>query len=159
MPRLAQPVNYPNDRWSARVDASEVQEHFDPSVGFATRRNYRRYTPTLIFSPRPASHPYIRRLIFGGSADIQTDTQSVVAGWQSRFRWILRPGNDLYVVSTHNWLNTDFGARGQRSLSRFATLDKRLASQVLYTYRFWITVLGVFGSRSGSSRTLRTEGG
>ena len=26
-------------------------------------------------------------------------------GWQSRFRWIMRPGNDLYVVYTHNWLD------------------------------------------------------
>ena len=268
-------VNYPNDRWSARVDASEVQAHFDPGVGFVTRRNYRRYTPSLVFSPRPADHPYIRRLTFGGSADVQTDlhnalltrafeinaievnfhsqetvafqinptrerldepftltrgitlpvgaeydftryqlraqtgnrrklafngryegggfysgtrsekvvgltvrarpglivyltgewnditlaegtfktklyrvvgetqfspfialvnnvqydTQSAVVGWQSRFRWILTPGNDLYVVYTHNWLD-------QPSLDRFATLDKRLASKILYTYRF-----------------------
>ena len=258
-----------------------MQDHFDPSVGFVTRRNYRRYTPSLVFSPRPNNHPYIRRLIFGGGADVQTnlrnqlltrgfeinvievnfhsqetvafqinptrerldepftltrgltlpvgaeydftryqlraqtanrrklsfngryegggfysgtrsekviglnirarpglivyltgewndirlaegsfktklyravgetqfspfialvnnvqyDTQSAVVGWQSRFRWILRPGNDLYVVYTHNWLDPEPGTRN-RSLDRFATLDKRLASKVLYTYRF-----------------------
>jgi hypothetical protein len=252
-----------------------VQAHFDPSVGFVTRRNYRRYAPALTFSPRPNNHPYIRRFIFGGSADLQTDlrnelltrafevnlveinfhsqetvafqinptrerldepftltrgltlpvgavydftryqlrgqtasrrklsfngryerggfysgtrsekvvnltvrarpglivyltgewndiklaegrfktklyrvvgetqfspfialvnniqydTQSAVIGWQSRFRWIVRPGNDIYVVYTHNWLD-------QPLFNRFETLDKRFASKLLYTYRF-----------------------
>ena len=35
---------------------------------------------------------------------IQFDTVSRVLGWQSRYRWILKPGNDLYVVYTHNWV-------------------------------------------------------
>jgi hypothetical protein len=61
--------------------------------------------------------------------DIQYDTQSAVLGWQSRFRWILTPGNDLYVVYTHNWLD-------QPLLDRFETLNRRFASKVLYTYRF-----------------------
>jgi hypothetical protein len=61
--------------------------------------------------------------------DIQYDTQSGVFGWQARFRWILTPGNDLYLVYTHNWLDDPL-------LNRFATLDKRAASKILYTYRF-----------------------
>jgi hypothetical protein len=61
--------------------------------------------------------------------NVQYDTQSAVIGWQSRFRWILRPGNDVYLVYTHNWLD-------QPALDRFTTLDKRLASKVLWTYRF-----------------------
>ena len=61
--------------------------------------------------------------------NVQYDTQSAVLGWQSRFRWILKPGNDLYVVYTHNWL--DDPLRGS-----FSTLDRRAASKVLYTHRF-----------------------
>ena len=61
--------------------------------------------------------------------NLQYDTQSAVLGWQSRFRWIVRPGNDLYIVYTHNWLE-------DAVVDRFATLDKRVASKVLYTYRF-----------------------
>jgi len=61
--------------------------------------------------------------------NIQYDSQSAVLGWQSRFRWILMPGNDLYLVYTHNWLD-------EPALNRFATLDKRFASKILYTYRF-----------------------
>ena len=49
-------------------------------------------------------------------------------GWQSRFRWILRPGNDIYFVYTHNWLDDP-------ALSRFATLDQRLLETALH-HRF-----------------------
>jgi hypothetical protein len=61
--------------------------------------------------------------------NFQFDSQSSVLGWQSRFRWILKPGNDLYVVYTHNWIDDPL-------LDRFATLDKRAASKVMYTHRF-----------------------
>ena len=60
---------------------------------------------------------------------IQYDSQSSVLGWQSRFRWIMTPGSDLYVVYTHNWQDDPL-------FDRFSTLDNRLASKVLYTYRF-----------------------
>ena len=61
--------------------------------------------------------------------NIQYDSQSNVLGWQSRFRWIMTPGSDLYLVYTQNW-------RDDPLLDRFSTLDNRLASKVLYTYRF-----------------------
>ena len=35
--------------------------------------------------------------------NLQYNTVSRELGWQMRFRWIRRPGNDLYVVYTHNW--------------------------------------------------------
>jgi hypothetical protein len=268
-------LEYPNDRWNASVDAREVQENFDPAVGFVTRRNYRRYTPGLFFGPRPRNSRLIRQYLFGGNLDVQTtlgndllvrsldltafqvnfqsqdffgiwistqderldqpfaisrgitlpqgaeytfnrfrvggqtanrrklavggrfetggfysgarterglnltlrvrpgvivylngewnqirlpqgrfstrlyrfspetqftpwtalvnsvqyDSVSGVVGWQSRFRWILKPGTDLYVVYNHNWLDDPV-------LDRFATLDRRFASKVLYTHRF-----------------------
>jgi hypothetical protein len=268
-------LDYPNDRWNFRFDATEVQANFDPAVGFLRRQNYRRYAPWLRFRPRPRNNPHIRQFWFDGTVDVMTDlrnellnrdleftlfgmqlqsgayvaftatnrrerldapfaisrtitlplgaeydysrfringrtaerrkvsingrfetgqfysgtrtqrqmnlnvrlrpglivyvtgewnrlklaegefstrlyrlvsetqlspfialvndvqydSQSAVVGWQSRFRWILTPGNDLYVVYTHNWLDDPL-------LNRFATLDKRAASKILYTYRF-----------------------
>jgi len=265
---------YPNDRWDARLEMREVQPDFNPSVGFVTRRNYRRYQPQLTFGPRP-NNRWVRRYLLGPALDVQTDlennlllrtltfnlletqlqsqdtfafsmfrtrerldapfaiardivlpagaeyeysrfqfrgqtanrrvlamnwryevgdfysgtrrqsvlgvtlrarpgyilylnaewnevhlaegrfasnlfrivgetqftpfvalvnnlqfdTVSRVAGWQSRFRWIVKPGNDLYVVYTHNWLEDPVR-------DRFATLDRRFASKVLYTHRF-----------------------
>ena len=61
--------------------------------------------------------------------NIQYDTQSAVLGWQSRFRWIVKPGSDLYFVYTHNWVDHPLQ-------NRFDTLDRRAASKVLYTHRF-----------------------
>jgi hypothetical protein len=265
---------YPNDRWSGGVNAREVQTNFDPSVGFVTRRDYRRFNQFFGFGPRPNTR-LVRRVQFNGGLEIftdlhnhllernvgitlmnlqlqsqdqvaldvfhnhtrldvpfpiapgitlpmgeaytyrrvavsgqtanrrvlalngrfetgefysgtrrqtvagltirarpgyifslngewndvnlvegrftsnvfrviadsqfspfmavvnniQYDTVSRVMGWQSRYRWIVRPGNDLYLVYTHNWLD-DPVAR------RFVDLDRKFASKVLYTHRF-----------------------
>ena len=61
--------------------------------------------------------------------NIQYDTVTGVMGWQSRYRWIMKPGNDLYLVYTHNWLD-DLVRR------RFVSIDRKFASKVLYTHRF-----------------------
>jgi hypothetical protein len=63
---------------------------------------------------------------------LQYDSVSRALGWQARFRWIQRPGNDLFLVYTHNWQEhlTPLGP------SRFETLDNRLATKLVYTLRF-----------------------
>ena len=61
--------------------------------------------------------------------NLQYDSVSRSLGWQFRFRWITRPGDDLYLVYTHNW--ADAGETG-----RFDTLDRQMAVKVLRTYRF-----------------------
>jgi len=77
-----------------------------------------RVVPELQFSPSVA---WVN--------NIQYDTQSAVLGWQSRFRWIVKPGSDLYFVYTHNWVDDPLQ-------NRLSTLDRRAASKVLYTHRF-----------------------
>jgi hypothetical protein len=61
--------------------------------------------------------------------NFQYDTVSRVLGWQSRFRWIITPGSDLYLVYTHNWEDNP-------TLDRFETVSEQLASKILYTFRF-----------------------
>jgi hypothetical protein len=63
--------------------------------------------------------------------NLQYDTVSRQLGWQARFRWIQRPGNDLFLVYTHNWRETATPAG-----RRFETLDNRAASKIVYTWRF-----------------------
>jgi hypothetical protein len=63
--------------------------------------------------------------------NVQYDSVSRVLGWQSRFRWIVVPGNDIFVIYTHNWLDDRLTPdRG------FRTLDRRGAAKVVYTKRF-----------------------
>ncbi len=60
--------------------------------------------------------------------NLQYDSVTRVLGWQLRFRWILRPGNDIYFVYAHNWL--DDLTRG-----RF-TFDRSAATKIVYTHQF-----------------------
>ena len=63
--------------------------------------------------------------------NVQYDSVSGVLGWQARYRWIVRPGNDVFIVYTHNWVEDPFGPS-----DRFLTLDRRAAAKVVYTKRF-----------------------
>jgi hypothetical protein len=60
--------------------------------------------------------------------NVQYDTVSRVLGLQSRFRWILRPGNDIHFVYAQNWLEDIFTGR--------RTLDRTAATKLVYTHRF-----------------------
>ena len=64
------------------------------------------------------------------SSNIQYDTVSRILGWQARFRWILRPGNDIFFVYTQNWLSDPNGVNG------LETIDRKAASKLVYTHRF-----------------------
>jgi hypothetical protein len=59
----------------------------------------------------------------------QYDNESRVAGLQSRFRWILQPGNDLFVVINRGWRRT-------LDESRFEPLFDRVSAKLQYTVRF-----------------------
>ena len=38
---------------------------------------------------------------------MQYDSVSRILGFQARFRWILRPGNDLFFVVSRGWYRRD----------------------------------------------------
>jgi len=61
------------------------------------------------------------------SNNIQYDTVSRILGWQARFRWIVKPGNDVYLVLLNNWNNLGH---------RFQILDRYVATKLVYTHRF-----------------------
>ena len=66
---------------------------------------------------------------------LQYDDQSELLGLFSRVRWIVKPGNDVFFVYTHNWQYQyldplDPDTRNLQRLSRGASI------KVNYTYRF-----------------------
>jgi len=65
-------------------------------------------------------------------ANFQYDDVSDVVGLFTRFRWILTPGSDLYLVYTHNWGEDPTGLRRYQ----FHTLSRAATMKVNYTYRF-----------------------
>jgi len=61
---------------------------------------------------------------------VQFDNQSRNVGWQSRVRWILKPGNEVFLVFNQGWLQDERGG------FRFRSTDTRLAGKLQYTFRF-----------------------
>jgi hypothetical protein len=57
---------------------------------------------------------------------VQFDTVTRQLGWQSRFRWITTPGNDIFFVYMHNWTDRQ----------ELRTLDRRVSIKVVRTLRF-----------------------
>ncbi|WP_240484985.1 carbohydrate binding family 9 domain-containing protein [Arenibacter latericius] len=64
------------------------------------------------------------------SSNIQFDDVSDLLGTNTRFRWIITPGTDVFLVYNHNWLNNPGVDR------RLITTQKGAAMKVVYTYRF-----------------------
>jgi len=61
---------------------------------------------------------------------VQFDNASRGLGWQSRFRWIMKPGNDLFIVFNQGWQQAAAGGWN------FTAADTKLASKIQYTFRF-----------------------
>ncbi len=61
---------------------------------------------------------------------VQFDNESRNLGWQSRVRWILRPGNELFVVFNQGWLQNERGG------FNFKATGTRVAGKIQYTFRF-----------------------
>ena len=64
------------------------------------------------------------------SSNIQFDDVSEILGTNTRFRWIITPGTDIFFVYNHNWLNSPALNK------RLFTLQQGAAMKVVYTYRF-----------------------
>ena len=78
-------LNYPNDRWNARMSYRVVEKNADPAVGFIERADYRRWNPVVRFGPRPKSHRYIRQVSMETWAEWLTDTSNELLGRAFRF--------------------------------------------------------------------------
>ena len=61
---------------------------------------------------------------------VQFDNRSRNLGWQSRVRWTLQPGNDLFFAFNQGWIHED----GDHL--RFRTEDSKLSAKFQYTFRF-----------------------
>ena len=63
----------------------------------------------------------------------QFDNASNTVGLQVRFRWIVRPGSELFVGYLHDWAEQTDPLAGRR---RWRTLDREAALKGFYTWRF-----------------------
>jgi hypothetical protein len=63
---------------------------------------------------------------------IQYDNRSRNLGWQSRVRWTLRPGNDLFFALNQGWIEEEVGS----GRHEFRTADSKVSAKFQYTFRF-----------------------
>jgi hypothetical protein len=103
------------------------------SMSFSTNQTFARL-PEGRFTARIAtadiSYSASPRLSFSNL--IQFDNRSQNFGWQSRVRWTLQPGNDIFVAFNQGWIQEE---EQNRNL-RFRAQDSKLSGKFLYSYRF-----------------------
>jgi hypothetical protein len=106
-------LNFPNDRWEGSVSFREVQRNFNPTVGFVSRRAFRRYNPAVTYSHRPNNNRWIRRFLFGANIDYTTDLSNELLTRQfelTPFELNTHAGDVVRVVvsPTYERLEEDF---------------------------------------------------
>lgn len=106
-------IDYPNDRWEARMSFTEVQENHAPAIGFTPRTGFRGYGPRLRFAPRPDRHPWLRQMAFGLDADLRTDVENRFLTRRLDFTLLRmelhsQDNFEISVVPTYERLENDF---------------------------------------------------
>lgn len=156
-----QPGDYHSDNWSASVntagrrmlsgsvnversefwggdrDTIDLSGTIRSRGGVSLTANYQRNDVTL---PQGEFDTNLVRLSWAWNlspwiavtGNVQYDDLSDVVGLYARVRWIVQPGNDVFLVWSNNWLYDD----GPLTDSRFTTLSSGGALKLNYTLRF-----------------------
>jgi hypothetical protein len=102
----------PNDVWNWRLGFLEVQEDFDPALGFVPRSDVRRYNGGLTWQPRPGGD-LVRQYEFSIDTVAFTDTDGNLETWDTEvqpFGVFFESGDAtrIEVTQTHEELLGDF---------------------------------------------------
>ncbi|WP_419161460.1 DUF5916 domain-containing protein [Candidatus Palauibacter sp.] len=136
-------VNY-GEFWNGERARVDLNANFRPNPGINFETGYERNAVAL---PQGNFITNLYRLEgswdptpwIGLTNQLQYDDVSRVLGLFMRFRWILKPGNDLYLVYTHNWRNLESGLLDEPAdpeWLQLRTLSRGAAIKLNYTYRF-----------------------
>jgi hypothetical protein len=97
-------------------------------------------TSNQTFARLPQGHFTARILTVQGSYStspflsfsnlVQYDNLSRNLGWQSRARWTMKPGNDVFFVVTQGWI------QDAPNSDRFRAQDGKVSTKIQYTTRF-----------------------
>lgn len=159
-------LNYPNDRWIGSLTYREIQENYEPAVGFVSRTGYRRLNPGLRYQPRPRRHRWIRQFAFGFDLDRQTDMENelLTRKWDFRVFEITTHSQDTFYVSVlpqHERLERDFRIHSTVTLRKGNEYDftrYRFRVQTANKRTLALLVDSEFGgSYSGNRQTYLTE--
>jgi hypothetical protein len=137
-PLSANVTIYYGNYWSGRAEqvTTALTYRLPPwfQIGFNTNQTWARlpegrftarvFTSNISYSASP-------RLSFFNL--FQFDNRSRNLGWQSRVRWTLQPGNDLFVSFQQGWIHA---LQEDGTSRRFRTDDNKLSAKLQYSVRF-----------------------
>lgn len=101
------------------------------TIGLNTNQTFARL-PEGHFTARiiTSSMSYAASPSLAVSNLIQYDNRSRNLGWQSRVRWTLRPGNDLFFAFNQGWIQEETGNL------RFRMQESKMSGKFQYSFRF-----------------------
>jgi hypothetical protein len=119
--------------WTGTLNSYEFEFQFRPFPGINLAAEYKLSKVTAEGS---GFNTNLFRLDLGVdftpdlsfSTNFQYDDVSKLLGTNTRFRWIITPGSDIFLVYNHNWVNDP--------LQAWYTLQSGLALKAVYTHRF-----------------------
>ena len=125
--------------WDGDRDQTEARITFRPNPGISLSTNFEYNSVVMPDGSFTASlyevggdwtpSPWV-----SFTNQLQYDDQSELVGLFARLRWIVKPGNDVYLVYSHNWQYISLLASpNEREL---VTLSRGASFKVNYTYRF-----------------------
>ena len=123
--------------WSGRAEqvTTGITYKLPPrfTIGLSTNQTFARL-PEGHFIARVATSniSYAASPFLSFSNLIQYDNRSRNLGWQSRVRWTLQPGNDLFLAFHQGWVQEE----GDNRNLRFRSQDTKLSGKFQYSYRF-----------------------
>ena len=80
-------LEFPNDRWNARVKYQEIQENFNPALGFVNRSGIRLYESDLRYRIRPKNSRLLRTVNWGFRSSFTTTTDNELESGRVYFRF------------------------------------------------------------------------
>ena len=122
--------------WSGTADqvSANVAFRLPPrfTMSLATNQTFARL-PEGNFTARIVTGQvaYTASPVLSFSHLIQYDNRSRNLGWQSRIRWTLKPGNDLFFIFNQGWIREDTDA----DTLRFTAQDSKVSTKFQYTFR------------------------
>lgn len=133
--------------WNGDRVRVDLNANFRPNPGINLETGYER---NAVYLPQGDFVTNLYRLEgswdptpwIGVTNQFQYDDVSRVLGLFMRFRWILKPGNDLFLVYTHNWRNLESGLLDEpddadlMGWMDLRTLSRGASIKLNYTYRF-----------------------
>ena len=134
--RLAGSANWRyGNYWSGRADEVTTNVSYKMPPRFIVSLNIRQTfarLPQGNFTTRIVTSQvnYTASPFLSLSNLVQYDNRSLNLGWQSRIRWILQPGNDLFLVFTQGWI------QDATDDHRFRAQDTKFSTKLHYTSRF-----------------------